>query len=85
MQDIWLEKYRPKDLADVKGNREIIDQFKTIVQDGVVPNMILSVRECVIQGPPGCGKTTSVVCIARQILKESFQKGVLELNASDER
>jgi hypothetical protein len=44
MQDIWLEKYRPKDLADVKGNRDIVEQFKTIVQDGVVPNMILSVK-----------------------------------------
>lgn len=43
MQDIWLEKYRPKTLNDVKGNREIIEQFKSIVEDGVIPNMILSV------------------------------------------
>ena len=44
MQDIWLEKYRPKTLNDVKGNKEIIEQFKTIVEDGVIPNMILSVK-----------------------------------------
>lgn len=43
MQDIWLEKYRPKTLADVKGNKEIVEQFKSIVEDGVIPNMILSV------------------------------------------
>lgn len=44
MQDIWLEKYRPKSLNDVKGNKEIIEQFKSIVEDGVIPNMILSVK-----------------------------------------
>ena len=37
------------------------------------------------EGPPGCGKTSSVLCIARQILGEYFSKGVIELNASDER
>lgn len=49
-----------------------------IVREGIVPNMILS-------GPPGCGKTSSVLCIARQILGEKFSQGVIELNASDER
>lgn len=78
MQDIWLEKYRPKTLDQVKGNKEILSQFKCIIEDGSIPNMILT-------GPPGCGKTSSVLCIAREILKENFSKAVIELNASDER
>lgn len=37
------------------------------------------------QGMPGIGKTTSVLCLARQLLGENYKEGVLELNASDER
>ena len=37
------------------------------------------------QGPPGCGKTTSILCLARQMLGDSFKEAVLELNASNER
>jgi DNA polymerase III gamma/tau subunit len=43
MQDIWLEKYRPKTLDDIKGNRDILEQFKNVVADGSIPNMILTV------------------------------------------
>lgn len=78
MQDIWLERYRPKTLNDIKGNHEILDQFQIMVESRSISNMILA-------GPPGCGKTTSVLAIARQILGDEFSKAVLELNASDER
>lgn len=52
-----------------------------------MPNLILSVRShCfTIKGPPGTGKTSSCMCMARQMLKEAVKNGVLELNASDER
>ena len=36
-------------------------------------------------GPPGCGKTTSILCLARTMLGESFSQAVLELNASNDR
>lgn len=60
------------------GNEEIVDQFKEIVREGQIPNLILV-------GPPGCGKTTSVHCLGREILKECFSNCAIELNASDER
>lgn len=34
---------------------------------------------------PGIGKTTSIHCLAHQMLGDAYKEGVLELNASDER
>jgi DNA polymerase III delta prime subunit len=39
----------------------------------------------IISGMPGIGKTTSVLCLARQLLGDAYKEAVLELNASDER
>jgi len=74
----WVERYRPHLLADVVGNSEIIGRLRAIAEDGCMPNLILS-------GPPGTGKTTSVVALARCLLGDAFKDAVLELNASDER
>eukprot|EP01015_Nassula_variabilis_P015107 TRINITY_DN2260_c0_g2_i14.p1 TRINITY_DN2260_c0_g2~~TRINITY_DN2260_c0_g2_i14.p1 ORF type:complete len:323 (+),score=47.25 TRINITY_DN2260_c0_g2_i14:82-1050(+) len=76
--EIWLEKYRPKTLEEVQGNPDTITQLKVIAEEGNVPHMILV-------GPPGIGKTSSILCLARTLLKDQFQAAVLELNASDER
>lgn len=38
-----------------------------------------------LQGLPGIGKTTSIHCLAHQLLGDAYKEGVLELNASDER
>lgn len=38
-----------------------------------------------MQGPPGVGKTTTILCLARILLGPNFREGVLELNASNER
>lgn len=89
-----VEKYRPVTLQDVVGkylkfriyiinlrvlgNVYAIDQLKSIVKFGNMPNLILV-------GPPGTGKTSSVMCMARQMLGDCVKAGTLELNASDDR
>lgn len=78
MNEIWLEKYRPKVLSEVQGNDEAVSKLKQIALQGNTPNLILV-------GPPGIGKTSSVLCLARQLLADHFKEAVLELNASDER
>jgi replication-associated recombination protein RarA len=73
-----VEKYRPVFLDDTVGNTETIERLKIIAKDGNMPHVIIS-------GMPGIGKTTSVLCLARQLLGDSYKEAVLELNASDER
>ncbi len=44
-----------------------------------MPNLIIS-------GPPGTGKTTSILCLARQLLGANvYKEAVLEMNASNDR
>ncbi|MCJ1313663.1 replication factor C subunit 4 [Agyrium rufum] len=74
----WVEKYRPVYLDDVVGNVETIERLKIIAKDGNMPHLIIS-------GLPGIGKTTSILCLARQMLGDAYKEAVLELNASDER
>jgi len=38
-----------------------------------------------LAGPPGIGKTTSILCLAREMLGDAYKNAVLELNASDAR
>ncbi|KAF2443553.1 P-loop containing nucleoside triphosphate hydrolase protein [Karstenula rhodostoma CBS 690.94] len=74
----WVEKYRPVFLDHVVGNTETIERLKIIAKDGNMPHVIIS-------GMPGIGKTTSILCLARQLLGDAYKEAVLELNASDER
>ncbi len=74
----WIEKYRPKNLDEIVGNEYTIERLKFIVQYGNLPNLILS-------GPSGVGKTTSILCLANELLGENYKEAVLELNASDAR
>ena len=74
----WIEKYRPTKLSQIVGNKRIISNLQSISESGNLPNLILA-------GPPGTGKTTSVLALAHELLGENFKKAVIELNASDER
>lgn len=71
------EKYRPNKLENIVGNSYIIEQFKNYTNE-TIPHMILI-------GSPGVGKTTSITCLGKKLLKEEFNNNFLELNASSER
>jgi replication factor C subunit 2/4 len=74
----WVEKYRPVLLKDIVGNSETTSRLQIIANEGNLPNIIIS-------GPPGTGKTTSIHCLANEMLQDHYKDAVLELNASDDR
>ncbi|KAI7850305.1 P-loop containing nucleoside triphosphate hydrolase protein [Circinella umbellata] len=74
----WVEKYRPILLKDIVGNEDTVSRLSVVARDGNMPNVILA-------GVPGIGKTTSILCLAHELLGSAYKDGVLELNASDDR
>jgi replication factor C small subunit len=77
---MWVEKYRPTNLSEIVNQTEIIGSLKALIKDPTdMPHLMFS-------GSAGVGKTTTAICIARQILGKNYNlNSVLELNASDER
>ncbi|MFO8077589.1 MAG: replication factor C small subunit [Thermoplasmatota archaeon] len=78
MDDIWIEKYRPKTLADVAGQIHIIERLQAYVKRKNVPHLIFA-------GPAGTGKTTSALALSKELFGETWRQNFSELNASDER
>ena len=70
----WVEKYRPKTLADVVGQDRVVRYLGSCLNDGREFNHM------VYYGPPGTGKTSVAHALA-------YELGVdfLEFNASDDR
>ncbi|XP_037047409.1 replication factor C subunit 2 [Bradysia coprophila] len=74
----WIEKYRPQTFEEIVGNQDTVSRLGVFATQGNAPNIIIA-------GPPGVGKTTTILCLARILLGPNFKEGVLELNASNER
>jgi replication factor C small subunit len=78
MKEVWVEKYRPSKLSDVVGQREITERLKAYTKTGNLPHLLFA-------GPPGTGKTTCAIALAKELFSENWKANFHELNASDER
>ncbi|HHT75451.1 MAG: replication factor C small subunit [Methanomassiliicoccaceae archaeon] len=78
MNEIWIEKYRPRSLKDVVGQKDIVDRLRSYVEVKNLPHLLFA-------GPAGTGKTTCAVALARELYGETWKGNFNELNASDER
>jgi replication factor C small subunit len=76
---MWVEKYRPVALEDLADQVTIRHRLELLLQKKAqLPHLLFA-------GPPGSGKTTTAMIIARQLLGERWRDYTLSLNASDER
>jgi replication factor C large subunit len=72
----WVEKYRPKRVSEVIGNKEAIQKFLKWIdswEKGKPPK-----KAAILYGPPGVGKTSLVLAYA---LEKNYD--TIEMNASD--
>ncbi|MDP8012714.1 MAG: AAA family ATPase, partial [Nanoarchaeota archaeon] len=75
---LWIEKYRPNSFDEIIGQKDIVEKLKVMAAKKEVQHMILS-------GPPGVGKTTSAITLAKAIYGDAWNENFIELNASDDR
>lgn len=78
MENVWIEKYRPKNFSEIFGQKEIVERAIALTNLKSIPHLLFA-------GPPGTGKSTLALIIAKTIHKEKFRANWLELNSSDER
>ncbi len=78
MQDVWVEKYRPRMLLEVIGQKHIVERLSAYVKTRSMPHMLFA-------GPAGSGKTTCAIALARELYGDAWRANLIELNASDER
>ena len=76
---MWVEKYRPKKISEIVNQKEIMGSLGALLKNqSEMPHLLFS-------GSAGVGKTSTAICISRDILGKHWQNYSLELNASDER
>ena len=78
MKEIWTEKYRPKNLDEVVGQKHVTERLQAYVSSNNMPHLLLT-------GPAGTGKTTCSLALAKEMFGDEWKGNFIELNASDER
>ena len=64
-----MERFRPKEFHEIIGNEEAVSKLSQFAEEGNMLNIIL-------HGPPGCGKTTVILCMARKIFGPNLKGAV---------
>jgi replication factor C large subunit len=74
----WTVEYQPHSLNDIIGQERAVGQIRRFIEE--YGQSKRAKKALILNGPPGCGKTSSVVAVSRELGFELF-----EVNASDKR
>lgn len=74
----WIEKYRPNKLEDLIINKNVYNTIQTMINNKEMQNILIT-------GASGIGKTSTILCIAKHLFGKHINKGMIELNASNDR
>jgi replication factor C subunit 3/5 len=74
----WIEKYRPKTLSDLILPKDKLNMLREFFKENQFPNLLF-------YGPPGVGKTSTILSCAKQYYGPDSRIMAMELNASDDR
>ena len=78
MSELWVERYRPKTVSEIKGQQAVVARLSAYANNKSFPHLLFA-------GPPGTGKTTAALALTRDVFGTEFRRNILEMNASDER
>ncbi|MEE2629801.1 MAG: replication factor C small subunit [Candidatus Thermoplasmatota archaeon] len=78
MSELWVERHRPRSVSGIKGQRAVVERLKAYSESKTFPHLMFA-------GPPGTGKTTAALALARDVFGDGYRDNLLEMNASDER
>ena len=78
MEQVWVEKYRPRNLGEVVNQADIVSRLQAYVKTASLPHLLFA-------GPAGTGKTTSAIALARELFGDGWQANFAQTNASDQR
>jgi len=74
----WIEKFRPTSLDEIVDHDDKIKTLKSLVDNGELTHLLLV-------GPPGTGKTSMIINLARYIYGKSYKRYISDINSSSER
>ena len=78
IEEIWIEKYRPRKLSQVVGQDQVVKRLQSYVKLENMPHLMFA-------GAAGTGKTSAAIALAHELYGDDWRRNFTELNASDER